>query len=37
MGLDNIPNKYPCIDVAIKDHDGRIDCNETILARIGRR
>jgi hypothetical protein len=29
MGLDNIPKKYPCIDVAIKDQDGRIDCVES--------
>jgi hypothetical protein len=29
MGLDNIPKKYPCVDVAVKDNDGRIDCIET--------
>jgi hypothetical protein len=29
MGLDNIPKRYPCIDVAVKDQDGRIDCIET--------
>lgn len=29
MGLDNIPKEYPCIDVAVKDQDGRIDCIET--------
>ena len=29
MGLDNITKEYPCIDVAIKDQDGRIDCIET--------
>lgn len=29
MGLDNIPNVYPCRDLAIKDEHGSIDCKAT--------
>lgn len=32
MGLDNIPNTYPCIEKAERNSDNQIDCNLTKIA-----
>lgn len=29
MGLDNLPRIYPCRDAAVRDPEGRIDCDAT--------
>lgn len=29
MGLDNIPRNYACENVAVRDEEGRIDCQKT--------